>query len=47
MVAISVLSGFQLLSLWLLSLYVAKVYREVLARPTFIVEKDSLEGEIG
>lgn len=42
MVTISVLSGFQLFSLWLLSLYLAKVYREVLSRPTFIIEKDSL-----
>ena len=42
MITMCLLSGFQLLSLWMLSLYVAKVYREVLGRPTFIVEKDSL-----
>jgi len=42
MITISVLSGFQLVALWMLSLYVAKIYREVLSRPTYLIEKDSL-----
>ena len=42
MITMCLLNGFQLLSLWMLSLYIAKVYREVLGRPTFIIESDSL-----
>ena len=42
MITISVLCGFQLLALWVLSLYVAKIYREVLSRPTYLIKKDSL-----
>ena len=37
------LVGFgQLMSTWLLSLYIARLYREVISRPTYIVENDSL-----
>lgn len=43
MMTISILSGFQLLSLWILSLYVAKMYREILSRPTYIIANDSLK----
>jgi dolichol-phosphate mannosyltransferase len=43
MVTMSVLSGFQLISVWLLSLYIARIYREILGRPTYLVAHDSLE----
>lgn len=42
MVVVALLSGFQLLSLWIQSLYIAKIYREVVSRPTYIIEQDSL-----
>jgi dolichol-phosphate mannosyltransferase len=42
MITIAFLSGCQLMSIWLLSLYVAKLYREILSRPTYIIEYDSL-----
>lgn len=42
MITIAFLSGCQLISIWLLSLYIAKLYREVLSRPTYIIEYDSL-----
>lgn len=42
---IAFLAGCQLMSTWLLSLYIARLYREVLSRPTYIVEYDSLAGE--
>ena len=32
----------QLMSTWLLSLYIARLFREVISRPTYIVENDSL-----
>ena len=32
----------QLMSTWLLSVYIARLYREVISRPTYIVENDSL-----
>lgn len=43
MIVISLLSGLQLISIWLLSLYIAKIYRETLSRPTYLVAQDSLE----
>ncbi len=42
MITITFLSGCQLVSIWLLSLYVARLFKETLSRPTFIVEFDSL-----
>ncbi len=42
MVTIAFLSGCQLVSIWLLSLYMAKIYREALSRPAYIIEYDSL-----
>lgn len=44
-VTISLLSGFQLISIWLLSLYIARIYREILGRPTYLVAYDSLRRE--
>jgi len=32
----------QLMSTWLLSVYIARLFREVISRPTYIVENDSL-----
>lgn len=42
MIAISFLSGCQLISIWLLSLYIARLFKETLSRPTYFVEYDSL-----
>lgn len=42
MITIAFLSGCQLISTWFLSLYIAKLYKEILSRPTYIVEYDSL-----
>jgi dolichol-phosphate mannosyltransferase len=42
MITISFLASCQLMSTWLLSLYIARLYKEVLSRPTYIVEHDSL-----
>ena len=39
---ISIVGFSQLMSTWLLSLYIARLYREVISRPTYIVENDSL-----
>ena len=39
---ISIVGFGQLMSTWLLSLYIARLYREVISRPTYIVENDSL-----
>ena len=47
MVTVSVLSGFQLISTWLLSLYIARIYREILGRPAYLIAYDSLEREKG
>lgn len=44
-VIVSILSGFQLISTWLLSLYIARIYREILGRPTYLVAYDSLMRE--
>lgn len=44
MVTIAFLAGCQLVSTWLLSLYIAKLYKEILSRPTYIVGYDSLTG---
>jgi len=41
-ITISVFSGLQLISIWLLSLYMAKMYRETLSRPTYLIAHDSL-----
>ncbi len=46
MVTIAVLGGLQLVAIWLLSLYISRIYTETLGRPTYIVESDSLSGEI-
>lgn len=46
MITISVLSGFQLISTWILSLYIARIYRETLSRPTYLVAHDSLKEEL-
>lgn len=42
MITIAFLSGCQLMSIWFLSIYMAKLYREILARPTYIIDYDSL-----
>ena len=42
MIIIAFLSGLQLISIWLLSLYMAKIYREIISRPTYLIEYDSL-----
>lgn len=42
MITIAFLSGCQLTSIWVLSLYVARLYKEVLSRPAYVVEYDSL-----
>lgn len=39
---ISIVGFSQLMSTWLLSLYIARLFREVISRPTYIVENDSL-----
>ena len=39
---ISIVGFGQLMSTWLLSVYIARLYREVISRPTYIVENDSL-----
>ena len=39
---ISIVGFGQLMSTWLLSLYIARLFREVISRPTYIVENDSL-----
>ena len=39
---ISIIGFGQLMSTWLLSVYIARLYREVISRPTYIVENDSL-----
>lgn len=39
---ISVVGFGQLMSTWLLSVYIARLFREVISRPTYIVENDSL-----
>ena len=39
---ISIVGFGQLMSTWLLSLYIARLFREVISRPTYIVESDSL-----
>jgi glycosyltransferase involved in cell wall biosynthesis len=44
-VIVAIMGGFQLISTWLLSLYIARIYREILSRPTFIIESDSLYKE--
>ena len=45
MIAISLFSGSLLLSIWVLSLYIAKIYQEMLARPPYVIEYDSLMGD--
>jgi len=45
MITVAFLSGCQLVSIWLLSLYIAKLYRETLSRPTYIIERDSLNAD--
>jgi len=40
MITVSALSGLQFFSLWILSLYMAKIYREILSRPTYLIEED-------
>ena len=42
---VSIVGFAQLLSTWLLSVYIARLFREVISRPTFIVESDSLPTE--
>lgn len=42
MITIAFLSGCQLTAIWILSLYIARLYKEVLSRPTYVVEYDSL-----
>lgn len=44
-VIVSILSGFQLISTWLLSLYIARIYKEILGRPAYLVAYDSLKRE--
>ena len=39
---ISIVGLGQLISTWLLSIYIARLFREVISRPTYIVENDSL-----
>lgn len=39
---ISVVGFGQLMSTWLLSVYIARLFREVISRPTYVVENDSL-----
>jgi len=46
MVTVAFLNGCQLISIWLLSLYVARIYKETLSRPTYIIESDSLDGSL-
>ncbi|MBN3040109.1 MAG: glycosyltransferase family 2 protein [Candidatus Omnitrophica bacterium] len=41
MITVAFLSGLQLVSIWLLSLYIANMYKETLSRPTYIVDYDS------
>jgi len=45
MVTVSVLSLLQLISIWLLSLYIARIYREIISRPAYVVAYDSLNKE--
>jgi len=45
MITISVFSLLQLISIWLLSLYIARIYSEALARPPYVVSYDSLTQE--
>jgi len=42
-ITVAVFSGLQLISIWLLSLYMARMYREMLSRPTYLIAHDSLE----
>lgn len=42
MITIAFLSGCQLTATWILSLYIARLYKEVLSRPTYVVDYDSL-----
>ncbi len=42
---VSIVGFAQLVSTWLLSVYIARLFREVISRPTFIVESDSLPTE--
>lgn len=39
MVAITLFSGVQLLSLWIMSEYIGRIYDETKQRPQYIVEK--------
>jgi polyisoprenyl-phosphate glycosyltransferase len=41
MITISVLGGCQLMSIWLTSLYLSRMYREILSRPSYLVDYDS------
>lgn len=43
MLTIVVLNGFQLFSIWLLSIYIARIHREILSRPSYIIKYDSLK----
>lgn len=45
MITISSLNALQLISIWFLSLYIARMYREVLRRPTYLIAYDSLKKE--
>ena len=42
MITIVILNGFQLISTWILSLYIARIHLETLSRPTYLVAHDSL-----
>lgn len=43
MITMLFLSGAQMVSIWLLSLYVSRIYHESISRPTYVIEKDTLE----
>ena len=47
MLTMTILNGSQLISTWLLSLYISRLYREVISRPTYILESDSLLTVLG
>jgi len=42
MITVLFFSGAQLLSIWLLSLYISRIYSETISRPTYVIENDTL-----
>lgn len=43
MITILFFSGAQLLSIWMLSLYISRIYSETISRPTYVIENDTFE----